>query len=86
MFERAGAALKKRITITTAKISPMMQTITMSVRGLASSVGIFSLSLFLSFAMRSVDITDTLTFIFPVRLDEDSWQACLIWCCYGKLS
>ena len=40
MFDLAGAALKNRITMTIAKTNPMILTISMSVRALASSVGI----------------------------------------------
>ena len=41
ILERAGAALKKRITITIAKIRPITQTIYISVLALACSVGIY---------------------------------------------
>lgn len=40
MLDLAGAALKNRITMTIAKTNPMILTIIMSVRALASSVGI----------------------------------------------
>lgn len=41
ILERAGAALKKRITITIAKIRPITQTMYISVLALACSVGIY---------------------------------------------
>lgn len=39
MLDLAGEALKNRITMIIAKTSPMILTITISVRALASSVG-----------------------------------------------